>query len=75
MRGDSERWELLCELAAKEQDSQKLLELTREINDLSLGERERLERPDRSTHKIRNSGEIRGFGLRRIHFTDLPDLH
>jgi hypothetical protein len=46
MRENSERWKLLCELAAQEQDPQKLLELTREINDLLLGKQRRLERPD-----------------------------
>lgn len=46
MQADSERWKLLCELAAQEQDPQKLLELTREINDLLLGKQRRLERPD-----------------------------
>jgi hypothetical protein len=46
MRENTERWKLLCELAAKEQDPQKLLELTREINDLLLGKQRRLERPD-----------------------------
>jgi hypothetical protein len=29
-----ERWEMLCELAANEQDPQKLLALVQEINDL-----------------------------------------
>jgi hypothetical protein len=46
MRENSERWKLLCELASNEQDPQKLLELTREINDLLLGKQRRLERPD-----------------------------
>jgi hypothetical protein len=46
VQGKSERWKLLCELAAQEQDPQKLLELTREINDLLLGKQRRLERPD-----------------------------
>ena len=46
MREKRERWKELCELAAQEQDPQKLLELTREINDLLLGKRRRLERPD-----------------------------
>ena len=36
MRENTERWKQLCELA-KEQDPQRLLELTREINDLLLG--------------------------------------
>ena len=46
MRENTERWKELCELAAKEQDPQRLLELTREINDLLLGKQRRLERPD-----------------------------
>jgi hypothetical protein len=36
----------LCEEAAVEQDPQRLLELTRQINDLLLGKQRRLERPD-----------------------------
>jgi hypothetical protein len=46
MREKSERWKQLCEEAAKEQDPQRLLELTREINDLLLGKQRRLDRPD-----------------------------
>jgi hypothetical protein len=46
MRENNERWKLLCEMAQTEQDPQKLLELTREINDLLLGKQRRLERPD-----------------------------
>jgi hypothetical protein len=42
----TERWKELCEQAAVEQDPQRLLELTREINDLLLGKQRRLERPD-----------------------------
>jgi hypothetical protein len=42
MRENEERWKYLCELAAKEQDPQKLLELTREINQLLLLKRNRL---------------------------------
>jgi hypothetical protein len=37
-----ERWQILCEQAAQEQDSQKLLELTREINDLLRAKQDRL---------------------------------
>ena len=40
---NKERWKLLCEQAAIEQDPIKLLELTREINDLLLGKQHRLE--------------------------------
>jgi hypothetical protein len=46
MQGNSERWKQLCEEAAREQDPKRLLELTREINDLLLGKQRRLERSD-----------------------------
>jgi hypothetical protein len=46
MRENTERWKQLCEEAAKEQDPRRLLELTREINDLLLGKQQRLDRPD-----------------------------
>jgi hypothetical protein len=46
MKENTERWKELCELARTEQDPQKLLELTRQINDLLLGKQRRLERPD-----------------------------
>lgn len=36
MHENENRWKQLCELAAKEQDPVKLLELTREINKLLL---------------------------------------
>ena len=42
MRENEERWKQLCELAAKEQDPQKLLELTQEINKLLLFKQGRL---------------------------------
>jgi hypothetical protein len=42
MRENEERWKQLCELAAKEQDPQKLIELTREINKLLLFKQSRL---------------------------------
>jgi hypothetical protein len=42
MRENEERWKQLCELAAKEQDPQKLIELTREINKLLLFKQNRL---------------------------------
>jgi hypothetical protein len=42
MRENEERWKYLCELASKEQDPQKLLELTREINQLLLFKQKRL---------------------------------
>jgi hypothetical protein len=46
MQEKTERWKQLCEQAAVEQDPRRLLELTREINDLLLGKQRRLERPD-----------------------------
>jgi hypothetical protein len=42
MRENEERWKYLCELAANEQDPQRLLELTREINQLLLFKQKRL---------------------------------
>jgi hypothetical protein len=42
MRENEEQWKYLCELAAKEQDPQKLLELTRQINQLLLFKQKRL---------------------------------
>jgi hypothetical protein len=46
MRENTERWKELCAQSAVEQDPQRLLELTREINDLLLGKQRRLERQD-----------------------------
>jgi hypothetical protein len=40
---NKERWKLLCEQAAVEQDPKKLLALTKEINDLLLGKQHRLD--------------------------------
>lgn len=37
-----ERWQELCEQAAKEQDSVKLMEIVREINDLLEARQKRL---------------------------------
>jgi len=42
MQANKERWRELCEQAAVEQDPEKLLELTRQINDLLLGKQRRL---------------------------------
>jgi hypothetical protein len=42
---DQERWKELCELAAKEQDSKKLMELTREIIRLLNEKDARLKQP------------------------------
>jgi hypothetical protein len=46
MRENTERWKELCAQAAVEQDPQRLLELTREINDLLRGKQRRLEHQD-----------------------------
>jgi hypothetical protein len=40
MRENEERWKQLCKQAANEHDPQKLLELTREINELLLSKRD-----------------------------------
>jgi hypothetical protein len=48
MREKSERWKEPCEQAAVELDPERLLELTRQINDLLFGKQRRLERPDDS---------------------------
>jgi hypothetical protein len=37
-----ERWRLLCEQAAKEQDSERLMELVKEINELLEKKQNRL---------------------------------
>jgi len=42
VKEDTEDWKKLCAQAAAEQDSQKLLELTRKINDLLLKKHKRL---------------------------------
>jgi hypothetical protein len=42
MQGKTERWQHLCELAAIEQDPEKLIQLVREINDLLDEKRRRL---------------------------------
>jgi circadian clock protein KaiB len=51
MQEKTERWKQLCEEAAVEKDPRRLLELTREINDLLLGKQRRLERPDDEPQK------------------------
>jgi hypothetical protein len=40
MRENEERWKQLCQQAQNEHDPQKLLELTREINELLLSKRD-----------------------------------
>ena len=43
MQGDTkERWKVLCELAANEQDPQKLMEIVNEINELLEAKERRL---------------------------------
>jgi hypothetical protein len=55
MQGETrERWWLLCEQAAVEQDPEKLLELTKEINRL-LEEKERNLQKQRRSSKSANS--------------------
>jgi hypothetical protein len=46
VRESEERWKQLCQEAANEQDPRKLLELTRQINDLLLLKREPRHRED-----------------------------
>jgi hypothetical protein len=43
MKEKEELWKQLCAQATVEQDPQKLLELTRQINELLLGKQRRLE--------------------------------
>jgi hypothetical protein len=43
MRENAERWKELCEQASKEQDPKKLIELTRQINDLLLFKQKRVD--------------------------------
>jgi hypothetical protein len=50
LRERTEEWKELCRQAAVEQDPQKLLELTRRINELLIGKQHRLEhKPDSDT--------------------------
>jgi hypothetical protein len=51
MKEHSEEWKQLCAQASVEQDPQKLLELTKKINDLLLGKQKRL---DSQTPEIKN---------------------
>jgi hypothetical protein len=44
MREKEELWKQLCAQAATEQDPQRLLELTRQINELLVGKQQRLDR-------------------------------
>lgn len=51
MREHEAEWKELCRQATVEQDPQKLLELTRRINELLLGKQHRLEHPSQPTAK------------------------
>jgi hypothetical protein len=52
MKGETrERWIQLCELAAKEQDGAKLLELVKQINDLLEHKELRLKRQRAAAEK------------------------
>jgi hypothetical protein len=55
IRENEERWKELCELAAKEQDPEKLIELTRQINSLLLFKQKRID-PEQPTQEIRYAG-------------------
>jgi hypothetical protein len=46
MQENTDRWKQLCAEASVEQDPQRLLELTRQINELLLGKQRRLDRPN-----------------------------
>jgi hypothetical protein len=52
MQEKKERWMELCELAAVEQDSQKLLALTQEINRLLAEKQERVDRARSNNFKL-----------------------
>jgi hypothetical protein len=54
MKEHTEEWKNLCEQAAVEQDPQKLLALTKEINDLLLGKQHRRD-GETPTDKARGS--------------------
>lgn len=47
---DKERWQKLCEQAANEQDSDKLMGLVREINELLAAKSELLKRSKSETN-------------------------
>ena len=56
MKGEvRERWKLLCAQAAEEQDSEKLLELVKEINKLLEEKEQRLK--SQAAEKTASSGE------------------
>jgi hypothetical protein len=50
MKGETgERWKILCAQAAEEQDSEKLLELVKQINKLLEEKEQRLKRQEAQT--------------------------
>jgi len=49
VREHTEEWKELCRQATVEQDPQRLLELTRRINELLIGKQRRLEHKSDST--------------------------
>jgi hypothetical protein len=51
MRRNKERWMELCELAAVEQDSKKLIALTQEINRLLSEKQDRLDQASKNPSK------------------------
>jgi hypothetical protein len=46
LQQNTDRWKLLCEQAATEQDPKKLIELIKEINRLLAEKKNRLEHPN-----------------------------
>lgn len=61
MRENEERWKQLCEQAAREQDPKKLIELTRQINELLLFKQRRIDaehsNPEPTQGLYTNGGE------------------
>jgi len=52
MKEHFEEWKNLCEQAAVEQDPQKVLDLTKKINNMLLGKQHQLE--ENSPHKAKS---------------------
>ena len=55
MQEKTELWKQLCAQAAVEKDPKKLLELTKQINDLLLGKQHRLESESQSEKSKQSS--------------------
>jgi hypothetical protein len=55
---DKEKWMELCELAANEQDANKLLALLTEINRLLEGKQSRLDSSNPNSPRVANGGGI-----------------